>query len=213
MSMAQDWASRLQTVKRSSQLGAELLNLWLKNKLAVNPSPADQSPVIHLRLRYVRNSFVYWLDLFAYRVIIKWVRRNFVQGFKMVSRRFVWPGLSGRHYKRRKLSNSSAVTIPDSSLISVICFPILNSIVNEKFILKSLWPLSVKHGCDGCGGAGWSKVGTLSVLDKSDIADSRTVPSAAAYSRVLNGKTLSFEVKERRSAYRYRYGFKLESIW
>ena len=38
-----------------------------------------------------------------------------------------------------------------------------------------------------------SRSGTLSVLDEHRIADSRRVPSAAAYSRRLDGRTLEFE--------------------
>ena len=38
-----------------------------------------------------------------------------------------------------------------------------------------------------------SREGTLSVLDESRIADSRTVPSATAYTRHVDGRTLHFE--------------------
>ena len=38
-----------------------------------------------------------------------------------------------------------------------------------------------------------SRKGTLSVLDQSRIADSRTVPSATAYARQVDGRTLHFE--------------------
>ncbi len=45
-----------------------------------------------------------------------------------------------------------------------------------------------------------SRRGTLSVLDKSRIADSRRIPSAAAYSRRIDGRVLEFEVREERIA-------------
>ena len=45
-----------------------------------------------------------------------------------------------------------------------------------------------------------SRGGTLSVLDKNRIADSRRIPSAAAYSRRLEGRVLEFEVREGRIA-------------
>ena len=41
-----------------------------------------------------------------------------------------------------------------------------------------------------------SRSGTLSVLDKGTIADSRRIPSAAAYSRQLDGRVLEFEVRD-----------------
>ena len=45
-----------------------------------------------------------------------------------------------------------------------------------------------------------SRSGTLSVLDKGRIADSRRIPSAAAYSRRHEGRVLAFEVREGRIA-------------
>jgi hypothetical protein len=42
----------------------------------------------------------------------------------------------------------------------------------------------------------FSRQGTLSALDSSVIADSRQVPSAAAYNRRLGGKTLRFELRD-----------------
>ena len=42
----------------------------------------------------------------------------------------------------------------------------------------------------------FSRQGTLSVLDGSVIADSRQVPSATAYERRLDGRVMSFEVRE-----------------
>ena len=45
-----------------------------------------------------------------------------------------------------------------------------------------------------------SRQGTLSVLDKGTIADSRRIPSAAAYSRRLDGRVLEFEAHEGRIA-------------
>jgi len=42
----------------------------------------------------------------------------------------------------------------------------------------------------------FSRRGTLSVLDDSVIADSREVPSATAYDRRLDGRTLRFEIRE-----------------
>ena len=45
-----------------------------------------------------------------------------------------------------------------------------------------------------------SRQGTLSVLDKDTIADSRRIPSAAAYSRRLEGRVLEFEAREGRIA-------------
>ena len=45
-----------------------------------------------------------------------------------------------------------------------------------------------------------SRAGTLSVLDKGTIADSRRIPSAAAYSRRIEGRVLEFEVREGRVA-------------
>jgi len=44
----------------------------------------------------------------------------------------------------------------------------------------------------------FSKEGTLSALDSGRIKDSRTVPSAAAFNRILNGKALSFEMRDGR---------------
>jgi hypothetical protein len=44
----------------------------------------------------------------------------------------------------------------------------------------------------------FSRQGTLSALDGSVIADSREVPSATAYDRRLDGKTLSFELRDTR---------------
>ena len=44
----------------------------------------------------------------------------------------------------------------------------------------------------------FSRGGTLSVLDKGTIRNSRTVPSATAYDRRLNGRTLTFEVRDNR---------------
>lgn len=41
-----------------------------------------------------------------------------------------------------------------------------------------------------------SRKGTLSVLDRSTIAESRTVPSAAAYNRRLDGQVLRFEARD-----------------
>ncbi len=41
----------------------------------------------------------------------------------------------------------------------------------------------------------FSRTGTLSVLDEGQIGDSRTIPSAAAYKRELDGKALSFEIR------------------
>ena len=41
-----------------------------------------------------------------------------------------------------------------------------------------------------------SREGTLSVLDRSRIADSRRIPSAAAYSRGLGDRTLEFAVRD-----------------
>ena len=43
-----------------------------------------------------------------------------------------------------------------------------------------------------------SRGGTLSVLDRNRIADSRRIPSAAAYSRRLDGRVLAFELREGR---------------
>ena len=43
-----------------------------------------------------------------------------------------------------------------------------------------------------------SRKGTLSVLDQSRIADSRTVPSATAYARHVDGRILHFEAIEGR---------------
>ena len=45
-----------------------------------------------------------------------------------------------------------------------------------------------------------SRSGTLSVLDRNRIADSRRIPSAAAYSRRLEGRVLVFELREGRIA-------------
>ena len=45
-----------------------------------------------------------------------------------------------------------------------------------------------------------SRRGTLSVLDRSRIADSRRVPSAAAYSRRIGGRVLEFELRGGRIA-------------
>ena len=45
-----------------------------------------------------------------------------------------------------------------------------------------------------------SREGTLSVLDKPRIADSRRIPSAAAYSRRLDERVLEFEVRDGRVA-------------
>ena len=45
-----------------------------------------------------------------------------------------------------------------------------------------------------------SRGGTLSVLDRNRIADSRRVPSAAAYSRRLDGRVLEFEPRAGRIA-------------
>ena len=42
----------------------------------------------------------------------------------------------------------------------------------------------------------FSRDGTLSVLDESRIADSRTVPSATAYARLVGGRELHFEASE-----------------
>ena len=42
----------------------------------------------------------------------------------------------------------------------------------------------------------FSRDGTLSVLDESRIADSRTVPSATAYSRRTGGRELHFDAME-----------------
>lgn len=44
----------------------------------------------------------------------------------------------------------------------------------------------------------FSRRGTLSVLDKGAIRNSRTVPSATAYDRRLDGRTLTFEVRDDR---------------
>ena len=41
-----------------------------------------------------------------------------------------------------------------------------------------------------------SRRGTLSALDQPRIADSRRIPSAAAYSRRLGGRTLAFELRD-----------------
>ena len=43
-----------------------------------------------------------------------------------------------------------------------------------------------------------SRSGTLSALDKTRIADSRRIPSAAAYSRRLEGRMLEFELRDGR---------------
>lgn len=40
----------------------------------------------------------------------------------------------------------------------------------------------------------FSKQGTLSVLDESDITNSRLIPSVTAFSRQLNGQTLNFQL-------------------
>ena len=45
-----------------------------------------------------------------------------------------------------------------------------------------------------------SREGTLSVLDRSRIADSRRIPSAAAYSRRLDDRVLEFEARDGRVA-------------
>ena len=45
-----------------------------------------------------------------------------------------------------------------------------------------------------------SRSGTLSVLDRNRIADSRRIPSAAAYSRRIEGRVLEFELREGRIA-------------
>ena len=45
-----------------------------------------------------------------------------------------------------------------------------------------------------------SRSGTLSALDKTRIADSRRIPSAAAYSRRLEGRMLEFELRDGRIA-------------
>ena len=42
----------------------------------------------------------------------------------------------------------------------------------------------------------FSRQGTLSALDDSVIADSREVPSATAYDRRLDGKIMSFELRD-----------------
>ncbi len=42
----------------------------------------------------------------------------------------------------------------------------------------------------------FSRAGTLSVLDEGKIGDSRTIPSAAAYRRKLDGQTLDFEIRD-----------------
>ena len=42
----------------------------------------------------------------------------------------------------------------------------------------------------------FSRDGTLSVLDESRIGDSRTVPSATAYARLVDGRELHFEASE-----------------
>ena len=42
----------------------------------------------------------------------------------------------------------------------------------------------------------FSRNGTLSVLDESRIGDSRTVPSATAYARLVDGRELHFEASE-----------------
>lgn len=44
----------------------------------------------------------------------------------------------------------------------------------------------------------FSRKGTLSVLDESQIKNSRTVPSATAYDRRLDGQVLTFEVRDER---------------
>ncbi|MGI9302432.1 MAG: DUF3179 domain-containing protein [Gammaproteobacteria bacterium] len=56
--------------------------------------------------------------------------------------------------------------------------PVINDEVNDKSVVV------------------FSKQGTLSALDKGVIAESREIPSAAAYSRELDGKTLSFEARD-----------------
>jgi len=49
---------------------------------------------------------------------------------------------------------------------------------------------------DGLPVVVFSRQGTLSALDGSVIADSRQVPSATAYDRRLDGKTMRFELRE-----------------
>jgi hypothetical protein len=49
---------------------------------------------------------------------------------------------------------------------------------------------------DGMPVVVFSRQGTLSALDGSTIADSRQVPSATAYDRRLDGKSLSFELRD-----------------
>ena len=51
---------------------------------------------------------------------------------------------------------------------------------------------------DGMPVVVFSRQGTLSALDGSVIADSREVPSATAFDRRLDGKTLSFELRDGR---------------
>ena len=51
---------------------------------------------------------------------------------------------------------------------------------------------------DGMPVVVFSRQGTLSALDGSVIADSRKVPSATAFDRRLDGKTLSFELRDGR---------------
>ena len=45
-----------------------------------------------------------------------------------------------------------------------------------------------------------SRRGTLSALDSPRIEDSRRIPSAAAYARRLEGRTLDFELRDGRIA-------------
>ena len=58
--------------------------------------------------------------------------------------------------------------------------PVINDTVNQS-------PVAV-----------FSKKGTLSVLDQTRISDSRTIPSATAWSRKLGTQTLSFELRDGR---------------
>lgn len=77
---------------------------------------------------------------------------------------------------------------------------VLNVSINGE---HKLYPFSVfkRHPVinDQVGGkpvAVFSRQGTLSVLDGSVIADSREVPSATAYDRRLDGRVLTFEMRD-----------------
>ncbi|MFQ5759604.1 MAG: DUF3179 domain-containing protein [Acidiferrobacterales bacterium] len=77
---------------------------------------------------------------------------------------------------------------------------VMNVTVNGK---HKLYPFSVfrdepviNDEVNGLPVVVFSRQGTLSVLDAEEIARSRTVPSATAYERTLNGRTLSFEVHD-----------------